>query len=160
MPQAMAASMTRKQSAAASTPSGLPPTRVSESAPSAVRVLPPSEREYRPTANRAGRPAPAMRPNTRIFQSAVRLIQDISLLPSRSGGRGLGRGFGRRYRSGPFGVHVAGVHLAAAGPPVDGRRDRREDYHVDDHAGGAADAVRQRERARPDQARRRQREYP
>src|ERR1700678_2754643 len=77
MPQPMAASTIRKQSAAAAIPTTLPPTRESESVPSAVRVLPPSEREYRPTANNAGRPAPATRPNTRIFQIAVRLIQDI-----------------------------------------------------------------------------------
>src|ERR1700678_182185 len=91
MPQAMAASITRKQSAAASTPSGFPPTSESESAPSAVRVLPPSEREYRPTANKAGRPAPAIRPNTRIFQIAVRLIQDIFcfLLAQAAAGSGV-----------------------------------------------------------------------
>src|SRR5580658_3807957 len=87
----MAARMMRKQIAATAMPSGLPPTRVSESAPSAVRVLPPHERVYRPTANRAGRPAPAMRPNTRIFQIAVRLIQDIFcfLLAQAAAGSGV-----------------------------------------------------------------------
>src|ERR1700677_1351383 len=91
MPQPMAARMIRKQSAAMTMPTGFPPMRVSESAPSAVRVLPPSEREYRPTANNAGRPAPATRPNTRIFQIAVRLIQDIFcfLLAQAAAGSGV-----------------------------------------------------------------------
>src|ERR1700685_137594 len=80
MPQPIAASTTRKQSAATSMPAGLPPMTTSESAP-AVCVLGTVEREYRPTAKSAGRPAPATRPNTRIFQSAERLIQDIVCFP-------------------------------------------------------------------------------
>src|SRR5580700_194159 len=76
----MAARITRKQIQARIMPSGLPPTRTSESAP-AVWARPPRDREYRPTANSAGSPAPAMRPKTTIFQRAVRLIQDIVCFP-------------------------------------------------------------------------------
>src|ERR1035438_9742904 len=61
-------------------PTGLPPTTTSESAP-AVWVLGPLARENMPTANSAGRPAPAIRPKTTIFQIAVRLIQDIVCFP-------------------------------------------------------------------------------
>src|SRR5271170_1169259 len=82
MPQPMAASTIRKQSAAMAMPTGLPPmtTSESESAP-AVWVRLPLEREYRPTANSAGSPAPASRPKTTIFQIALRLIQDIVCFP-------------------------------------------------------------------------------
>src|ERR1035437_6857017 len=72
----MAASTTRKQTAAASMPAGLPPITTSESAP-AVLVFGPLDREYRPTAKIAGSPAPASRPNTTIFHGAVGLIQDM-----------------------------------------------------------------------------------
>src|ERR1700685_4440452 len=137
----MAASTTRKQIAAMTMPTTLPPTRESESPPPAVWTRGPLDREYRPMANIAGSPAPARRPKTTIFQSAERLIQDIVCFPCRSGCRGLG--FGRSDRSGPVVVHVVGVDLAAAGPPVDEARDRDQDHQVDDHAGGAADHVRQ-----------------
>src|ERR1700685_232045 len=118
MPQAMAASTIRKQSAAMAMPTTLPPTRpsASESPPPAVWTRGPFDREYRPMANIAGSPAPARRPKTTIFQSAERVIQDIVFSPCPPACRGLG--FGRSDRSGPFVVDVVGVDLAAAGPPV------------------------------------------
>src|SRR5436305_5316582 len=76
MPQPMAARTTRKHTAAMIMPAGLPPTTASESAP-AVRVFGPRDSESRPTANIAGRPAPASRPKTTIFHKALRLIKDI-----------------------------------------------------------------------------------
>src|SRR5580658_3443960 len=160
MPQPMAASTIRKQSAAMAMPTTLPPTRpsASDSPPPAVWTRGPLDREYRPIANIAGSPAPARRPKTMIFQSAERLIQDIVRFPCRSGCRGLG--FGRSGRSGPFVVDVAGIDLAAAGPPVDEACDREQDQEVDDHADGAADPVRQAVGPGPDQRRRRQREDP
>src|ERR1700691_3823017 len=134
MPQAMAASTTRKQIAATAMPTTLPPTRPSESPPPAVWTRGPFDREYRPMANIAGSPAPARRPKTTIFQSAERLIQDIVCFPCRSGCRGLG--FGRSGRSGPFVVDVAGVDLAAAGPQVDEARHREQEEEVDNDADG------------------------
>ena len=68
-------------------PTTLPPTIESESAPPAVAVLarapPDRDRVRRPMANRAGSPAPATRPKTRICQSALKLIQGeaVSVLP-------------------------------------------------------------------------------
>src|ERR1700729_3069892 len=76
----MAASTTRKQNAAATIPAGLPPMTTSESPPAAC-VRPPFDSATRPTANKAGRPAPATRPRTTIFQIASRLIQDIVCPP-------------------------------------------------------------------------------
>src|ERR1035441_10003453 len=77
----MAASTTRKQTAAASMPAGLPPITTSESAP-AVLVFGPLDREYRPTAKIAGSPAPASRPNTTIFHRAVRVIREVGVFLS------------------------------------------------------------------------------
>src|ERR1700691_1834928 len=81
----MAASTMRKQIAAPIAPTTLPPMSTSASdppsAPATRAVRGPWDSEYMPTAKMAGRPAPAIRPNTTIFQSAVRLIQDISALP-------------------------------------------------------------------------------
>src|ERR1700735_3443945 len=90
MPQAMAASTTRKQIAATAMPTTLPPTRPSESPPPAVWTRGPFDREYRPMANIAGSPAPARRPKTTIFQIAERLIQDIvcSLVAQAAAGWG------------------------------------------------------------------------
>src|ERR1700677_749532 len=92
MPQAMAASTIRKQSAAMAMPTTLPPTRpsASESPPPAVWTRGPFDREYRPIANSDGSPAPAMRPKTMLFQSAERLIQDIvcSLVAQAAAGWG------------------------------------------------------------------------
>src|SRR5450631_2561778 len=70
----MAASTTRKQNAAATRPTGFPPTTTSESPP-AVCALGPLDSANMPIAKSAGSPAPASRPNTRIFQSAAKLIQ-------------------------------------------------------------------------------------
>ena len=53
---------------------GFPPTTTSESPP-AVWALGPLDSASMPIAKRAGSPAPASRPNTRIFQSAEKLIQ-------------------------------------------------------------------------------------
>src|ERR1700755_3352385 len=117
MPQAMAARTIRKHTAAIAVFTGLPPTTASESPP-AVCVLGPLARETMPIANSEGSPAPAIRPNTRIFQIAEKLTQAFMSAPCRSGCcRGLG--FGRGDRSAPLGVDVVVVHLAAAGPPVD-----------------------------------------
>src|SRR5487761_711894 len=126
MLQPMAASTMRKAMTASTRPTTLPPTRTSESLPPsapAVAALPvrgPSDSAYRPPAKRAGRPAPAIRPNTTIFQSAVRLIQDIVDSPlSRSGRGGLGGDLLGGDPAGPFRVYVVVVHLGAAGAPED-----------------------------------------
>src|ERR1700730_15737638 len=138
MPQPIAARTMRKAIAASTMPSTLPPTSASESPPPsapAVATLPvrgPIDSAYRPPANRAGRPAPAIRPNTTIFQSAVRLIQDIVDSPlSRSGRGGLGGDLPGGAPAGPFRVYVVVVHLGAAGAPEDepGERGQQDEVH-------------------------------
>src|SRR5580692_15777 len=139
MPQPMAARTMRKAIAASTMPSTLPPTSTSESSPPsapAVASLPdrgPRDRAYRPPAKRAGRPAPAIRPNTTIFQSALRLIH-MGLLPfSRSGRCGLDRRVVlRRHAAGPLCVHVLVVDLGGAGAPEDEPADDRQDDDVHD----------------------------
>src|SRR5579863_4005991 len=144
----MAARMMRTQTAAMTMPTTLPPTRTSESAPPSAPATcarrGPSDSEYSPAANRAGRPAPARSPKTRIFHSALRLIHDMLASPlSRCSGRGLlGGRLGRRHGAGPFRVHVVVVHLGLAGPPVDHAGERGQDDKDHDDAGGAADPVR------------------
>src|SRR2546430_17609090 len=133
----MAASTTRKHTAAMTIPARLPPTTASESAP-AVRAFGPRDSESRPTANIAGRPAPASRPKITIFHKALRLIKDIVCFPCRSGRRYWLR-FGRSDDSGPLVVHVGVVHLGGAGPGLDHRPHRDKDEEIDDHARAAAD---------------------
>ena len=71
--------------AAMTMPTTLPPTSTSESAPPSAPATcarrGPSDSEYSPAANRAGRPAPARSPKTRIFHSALRLIHDMLASP-------------------------------------------------------------------------------
>src|SRR5437773_12502984 len=120
MPQPMAARTTRKHTAAMIMPARLPPATASESAP-AVRAFGPRDSESRPTANIAGRPAPASRPKTTIFHKALRLIQDIVCFPCRSGRRYRLR-FGRSGVVGPT-VDLFGVALlGGSGRGVDRRR--------------------------------------
>src|SRR5690348_2809696 len=164
----MAARMTRKAIAASTIPTTLPPTSTSESPPSGPAVAArarfgPSDSAYRPPAKRAGRPAPAIRPYTMIFQSADRLIQDIGI---RSLSRGSGRSrldddtAVRADSAGPFRVHVLVVHLGLAGAPVDADAECGQDKEDDDDTEGAADAGRDAIGARPDDSGRRQGEYP
>src|SRR3984957_20769145 len=153
MPQPMAARTMRKAIAASTMPSTLPPTSASEAPPPsapAVATLPvrgPQDSVYRPPANRAGRPAPAIRPNTTIFHRALRLIQDIVLSTSLRrcaplGRDGLGR-LGRGHAAGPLRVDVVVVHLGGAGPVEDEPGQRGQQDQVDHDPEGAADAVRQ-----------------
>src|ERR1700722_13763433 len=144
----MAARMMRTQTAAMTMPTTLPPTSTSESAPpsapASVARRGPSDSEYSPAAKRAGRPAPARSPKTRIFHSALRLTHDIVSSPlSRCSGRSLlGGRLGRHHGAGPFGVHVVVVHLGVPRPPVDEAGERGQDDEDRDDAGGAVDAVR------------------
>src|SRR5258708_22924914 len=147
MPHPMAARTTRKHTAAMIMPARLPPTTASESAP-AVRVFGPRDSESRPTANIAGRPAPASRPKTTIFHKALRLIKDIVCFPCRSGRR-YWLGFGRSDDSRPLLVHVGVGHLGGAGPGVDHRRHRAQDEETDDHARAPADGRGKSVRRRP-----------
>src|SRR5580658_11088039 len=136
-------------------PSTLPPIRRSLSAagpaPAAPAPAPAvctraplgQDRVRSPMANRAGSPAPASRPYTTIFHSALRLIQDIVCLPvpqACSSGRRGGLGF-RSNRSGPVVVDVLVVHLGGPGLDVDDHHDREQDEQVDYHAEGTADHV-------------------
>src|SRR6202021_1748220 len=111
--------------AARTMPITLPPMSTSESAPPSAPASfarrGPSDSEYSPAAKRAGRPAPASSPKTRIFHNALRLIHDMLASPLfRCSGRGLlGVRLGRYDAAGPFRVHVVVVHLVAAGAPVD-----------------------------------------
>src|ERR1700733_10681956 len=152
MPQPMAARTMRKAIAASTMPSTLPPTSTSESSPAsppAVAARPvrgPQDRVYRPPAKRAGRPAPAIRPNTTIFHRALRLIQDIVLATSLRrcaplGRDGLGR-LGRGHAAGPLRVDVVVVHLGGAGPVVDEPGQRGEEDEVNHDPEDAADPVR------------------
>src|SRR5580704_13988457 len=122
----MAARMIRKEIAASTMPTTLPPTTTSESmspstpAARTCAVFGPRDSAYRPPANRAGRPAPAIRPKTMIFQSAVRLIQDIVQVPLSHSDRGrLGGDLLGGNPAGPLRVHVLAVHLGRAGAPED-----------------------------------------
>src|SRR5690348_7367040 len=152
MPQPMAPSTIRKQIAAAIMPAELPPTIWSESAETVWALPPPRmDRARRPTANSAGRPAPAIRASTRICHKADQLIHGgmrvggaaMSNSPSLSGqardsgrgGLGLG-GLARGDRALPVGVHVvvADPGLARPDPDVPGHRDQQDE--VDDHAAG------------------------
>src|SRR6185437_4575535 len=144
----MAARMTRKAIAASTMPATLPPTTTSESmspstpAARTCAVFGPRDSAYRPPANRAGRPAPAIRPNTMIFQSALRLIQDIVQVSCRCSGRGrLGGDLLGGNPAGPLRVHVVVVDLGGPRAPEDEPGERGQDDEVDDDAGAAADAV-------------------
>src|SRR5262245_17228944 len=120
MPQPIAPSTIRKQIPAAITPTGLPPTIWSESA--VAGALPPPRRASarRPTANSAGRPAPARRASTTICHRAVQLIH---------GGMGVG---GAAMSSSPSLSDQAQVRLgtqAAAGSASAGSLGATEPFH-------------------------------
>src|SRR5690242_21146600 len=121
---------------ATASPAGLPPYTLSVPAPAvwawpsatlSVRRWPGALSARRPTANRAGRPAPKIRPTSTTCPSACRSIQSLMLVLSASGRDGLGRR--RNHRAGPLFVDVLVVHLVGARPQVD-RRDQGQQQHA------------------------------
>src|SRR6185437_4216224 len=127
MPQPIAPSTIRKQMPPAMRPTGLPAYSLSEeppavASPAVVVPPPPSARARRPIANKAGSPAPAIRPSTTICQSAEKLIQGGTGVAGAAAASMWCMGYLAGSRRGP-GQAAAGAGVAAAGsegatPPV------------------------------------------
>src|SRR5215470_11482530 len=96
----------------------------------------------RPTANKAGRPAPQLRLTTLTCHSACRSIQEFMTgdPPSGSGGRGYVDGASPDV-TGPFGVDIVMADRGPARPQVDRRGNRDQDSQHYDHAAGSADSM-------------------
>src|SRR5450755_1660028 len=90
-------------------------------------------RARRPTANRAGSPAPASRPTTTICHRAVRLIQEFTFSPL-SPSDPCGFWLGRSDRPGPLVVDIVRADRGLTGPQVDAAGDSDQDHEVHDHA--------------------------